>query len=87
MLVKNLSDAQSMAEIEQRICVDDHERNLKPVIAAMILADAGTTGLANFSKLIETFADPEVLKAIQVFRCLHPPCPFVRNDHTCRARV
>jgi hypothetical protein len=65
LLVSNLTDAQSIAEVEQRICVDDHARNLKPVLAAMIMADAGTTGLPNFSKLVETYADPEVLKAIQ----------------------
>jgi hypothetical protein len=65
LLVKNLVEAQSTADIEQRICVDESERNVKPILTKMITENGGKSGLPSFAKLIETYADPAVLTALQ----------------------
>ena len=65
LCMSTLGKAKSMVDIERIVSKEDDPTNLKHGITEMILKDGGVSGLPTFSKLIETYSDPDVLNAIR----------------------
>lgn len=66
IIIDSLCKAGSVVDVENQISVEGHKANLLPVLTNVIMK-SGTAkqGTLAFAKVVETYADPAVLMAIQ----------------------